>query len=73
MANWIFIIMHLAALFFALPFLFVTIPAHMIFAKMALKSELPDYLKHDGEKQCSRCAEWVSKGALVCKHCGGEF
>lgn len=71
MTNWIFIIIHLVALFTVPWFLLVTIPLHMIFAKMNT-GNVPDYIKYDGMKQCPFCAEYIREEANVCRYCQRE-
>lgn len=65
MGHLVFILMHLGALLFWLPALFVTIPLHVIYA--ATRKAAPNGLK------CPDCKEVVDREARVCKHCGAQL
>ena len=65
MGHLIFLVLHVLALLFGAVFLFVTIPAHLIYAAVA--SRRPNW---DTHLRCPDCKELVRKEANVCKHCG---
>jgi uncharacterized paraquat-inducible protein A len=65
----VFVVLHLVALLFAGPLLlFITIPAHIIYA--AIASRRPAKPNPWTHVKCPDCRELVLKDANVCKHCG---
>jgi hypothetical protein len=70
MGHLIFIVLHLVALFFGAILLFLTIPAHLIFAAIRSKKRDPNTPRPDTHVRCPDCKEFVLKDATVCKHCG---
>lgn len=41
-----------------------------ILAAIVVQPGVPD---RTGQKKCPQCAEWISKEAKLCKHCGTPF
>ena len=64
-----FWLLHLAAVVFFLPALFVTIPLHIITAVLQRKNR-SDEPHPDSHVHCPDCREFVRKDAKKCKHCG---
>ena len=68
MGHFLFIILHLIAVFLGMVLLFVTIPAHLIYAAIAnRRADRPTAKTH---LTCPDCKELILKQAHVCKHCG---
>ena len=69
MGHLIFIILHFVALLFGAVFLFVTIPAHLIYAAVRKKRD-PNAPTPRTHVRCPDCKELVLREANVCNHCG---
>lgn len=67
--NGGFILLHLIAVLFYLPALFITIPLHLVAAALSPKADT-DRPTPRTHVKCPDCAELVRKEAKVCKHCG---
>ena len=70
MGHLLFLLPHVIALLFGAVLLFITIPAHLIYAAVRSRSgreERPNRWTH---VRCPDCKELVRKEANVCKHCG---
>lgn len=69
MGNIAFVALHLAAILFYLPALFVTIALHVIYAVISGRSPPtgPTPLTH---VYCPECRELVHKDAAKCRFCG---
>jgi hypothetical protein len=61
-------LLHLAAMIFYLPALFVTIPLHIIVAVLEQRKD-PAQPTPDTHVRCPDCREVVRKDARICKHC----
>jgi hypothetical protein len=61
-------ILHIIAVLFYLPALFVTIPLHLIVSVLQ-RQQAPDRPTPDTHVHCPDCRELVRKDARVCKHC----
>ena len=61
-------LLHLAAVIFYLPALFVTIPLHIIVAALQQRKD-PEQPTPDTHVRCPDCRELVRKDARLCKHC----
>ena len=75
MGHVLFVVLHLLALFGASVFLFVTVPAHLIYAVLrprrpAAPAETSLQLTH---VRCPDCRELVLAEATKCKHCGTKL
>jgi hypothetical protein len=75
MGHFLFLVLHLIALFFGMVGLFLTIPLHLIYA--ATKGNRPKPSRSDPEApnpnthvRCPDCRELVRMDASKCKHCG---
>lgn len=75
MGHFLFLVLHLIALFAGGVLLFLTIPLHVIYAYMRSRGEAaaraqaattPSPATH---VRCPDCKELVLKEATVCKHC----
>ena len=72
MGNFVFCVLHLFALVFGFVFLFITIPAHLIYSGVSKKpdrSVIPDRIYKD--KVCPKCNALITDGAMYCWSCGG--
>lgn len=77
MGHLLFIVLHVIAVVFGMVLLFVTIPAHLIYAAVSQRSsaparpiaapDAPSPLTH---VRCPDCRELVRNDASKCKHCG---
>lgn len=72
MGHTLFVALHVVALLFFLPALFVTIPLHVIYAFFASKDDEAHQLA-TMLRPCPMCAERIQRAAIVCKHCGHRF
>jgi uncharacterized paraquat-inducible protein A len=63
-ARLMFIVLHLVAIALGGWLLFITIPAHLIYAGMI--GNRPDTYRH---VECKWCKESVHEDATVCPHC----
>ena len=70
MGHFIFLMLHVIALIFGAVLLFVTIPAHLIYAAVGSKKRDPNAPRPDTHVRCPDCKELILKEAKVCKHCG---
>jgi len=70
MGHLIFFVLHVIALLFGAVLLFVTIPAHLIYAAVSSKRRDPNAPAPDTHLRCPDCKELVLKQAKKCKHCG---
>jgi len=70
--HTLFVALHVIALLFFLPALFVTIPLHVIYAFVASKDNEARQLA-TMLRPCPMCAEQIQRAAIVCKHCGHRF
>lgn len=69
MGHLLLIALHLAALLAAPAFLFVTLPAHILYSLLS-GGQSPDKPRPSTHVKCPDCKEFVLKEASVCKHCG---
>ena len=71
MGHLLFLLLHLAALVFGVVGLFVTLPAHLIYAAIrSNRSAEADHPSPWTHVKCPACAELIRKDARVCRHCG---
>lgn len=70
MGHLIFVILHATALLFGAVLLFLTIPAHLVYAAVRTKKHDPDAPRPNTHDRCPDCKEFVRNEAKVCKHCG---
>lgn len=70
MGNTIFVILHFIAMFTLPFFLFVTIPAHLVYLAASRKKVDPHAPTNKTHLLCPKCQELVKKEASICKHCG---
>lgn len=73
MGNFIFCILHLFAIVFGFIFLFITIPAHLIYSGVSRKPGPPITPEHvPDDTICPNCNALVTGGARYCWSCGGK-
>jgi hypothetical protein len=72
MGHLVFFVLDLIALLAGFVFLFITIPAHLIYAAIRSRkaSSQRDSPSPSTHVRCPDCRELVHKEAHVCKHCG---
>jgi hypothetical protein len=70
MGHLIFLVLHVLALLFGPVLLFITIPAHLIYAAVGSRKREPNTPHPDTHVRCPDCKELIFKEAKVCKHCG---
>lgn len=68
--HFVLLVLHVLAVLFWPAALFVTIPAHLIYAAVGAKSRTEPMPTPDTHVRCPDCRELVLKEARVCKHCG---
>lgn len=64
-----FWVLHIAAVLFYLPALFLTIPLHIITSMMAGRTVETEAPTPETHVRCPDCKELVRKDARICKHC----
>lgn len=75
MGHFIFIVLHVVAVLFAIPLLVLTVPMHLIYgAAKDKRSPAPvDVPSPDTHVRCPDCRELVRADAVKCKHCGAKL
>lgn len=69
MGHLIFLALHLAALLFVLPALFVTIPLHVLFAWRGAAPATATAGAEGFTWPCPFCREQIKRGSTVCRWC----
>lgn len=69
MGHVLFILLHLAALLFFIPGLFVTLPVHIVYAFMAKKGSGATPAPAGFTWPCPFCKETIQRGSTVCRWC----
>lgn len=73
MAALLFVALHLLAVFFFWPGLFVTVPAHLIYDVLVRKKASPQSEGTGSLLPCPKCARLIQSGATYCPHCGSDL
>lgn len=74
MARLLFACLHLIAIGTGGPLLFVTIPAHLIYAAIVRGNEKPETSDTSRTHlKCPDCRELVLRDASICKHCHAKL
>lgn len=70
MGHFLFLVLHLVAIFWAAGLLFITIPTHLIYIAVIVPRGDRNAPTPATHVRCPDCRELVIKDASVCKHCG---
>lgn len=78
MGHLIFVVLHIIALVTGAVLLFLTIPAHLIYAAVASRKApepvvRPNEISELTHVRCADCRELVRADAVKCKHCGTKL
>jgi len=75
MGHAVFVVLHLVAVVFAVWWLLLTIPLHMIYAAItaARNRQDPNAPHWRTHVRCPACRELVRHDATVCRHCGAAL
>lgn len=76
MGHVLLFALHVIAIFFYWPALFVTMPAHLVYGIMTAQSDKAERAQEQARdaaallRPCSKCAEPIQRAAVVCRYCG---